>query len=122
MSFDIYDEKQEVIFLPNEKGGDRKWQQNFCSKQSAIIQGLDYAGRSDLHKDDEGNSKYLEDILKNQEIKVVDDVISHFGHVHEDSLMIEFLNSDKKVCRIATTEVYGRIWSMADTPWERSGC
>ena len=76
----------------------------FCSKHGAIIQGLDYAGRSDLHKDDNGNSKYLEDILKNQEIKVVDDVISHFGHVHEDSLMIEFLNSDKKICRIATTK------------------
>ena len=76
----------------------------FDSKRDAIATGLHYAGRSDLYKDDKGNLKSLEEILKSPEIKTVDSTISQFGYVHDDNLMVEFPNSDKKVCRIATTK------------------
>ena len=77
----------------------------FDSKQHAIIRGLYYAGRSDLYRDSKGGAKSLEEILKNPEIKVVDDNIAQFGRVRENTTMIEFTNSKNKKCRIATTRL-----------------
>lgn len=77
----------------------------FDSKESAIMTGLHYAGRDDLYKDTNGLLKpLLEDILKNSEIKILNDNISQFGYVHEDCTMIEFSNSKGKISRIATTK------------------
>lgn len=76
----------------------------FESKHAAIMTGLYYAGRRDLYSGDNGETKSLDDILKNPEIKVVDDNISQFGYVHEDTLMIEFYNVNSVTCRIATTK------------------
>ena len=77
---------------------------HFDSKRGAIATGMYYAGRQDLYKDDKGNTRSLEDILKSPEIKVIDGAIAQFGDEHEDNLIIEFPNRDKKVCRIATTK------------------
>ena len=75
----------------------------FESKLDAIATGLYYAGRRDLYSDSKEGIKPLEDILKNSEIKTVDENIGQFGYIHEDTLMIEFSNSKGKICRIATT-------------------
>lgn len=76
----------------------------FDSKLDAITRGMMYAGRRDLYSDGNDGIKLLEDILKNPEIKVVDDNIEQFGYIHKDTLMVEFLNSDGRTCRIATTK------------------
>jgi len=76
----------------------------FDSKLDAITRGMMYAGRQDLYNDGNDGIKPLEDILKNPEIKIVDGNIEQFGYIHEDTLMIEFSNSDGRTCRIATTK------------------
>lgn len=76
----------------------------FDSKLDAITRGLMYAGRQDLYNDGNEEMKSIEDILKNPDIKVVNDNIEQFGYVHKDTLMIEFSNSDCRACRIATTK------------------
>lgn len=76
----------------------------FDSKFNAIATGLIYAGRKDLYGNGNGKIESLEDILKNPQIKVVDDNIEQFGYVHEGTLMIEFQNSKNRACRIAVTK------------------
>lgn len=76
----------------------------FDSKLYAIATGIMYVGREDLYSDGNEGMKPLEDVLKNPEIKVIDGNINQFGHIHEDTLMIEFQSSEDKPCRIATTK------------------
>lgn len=75
----------------------------FDTKDDAIVTGLYCAGRKDLCIDNKGERRHLEDILKIPEIKIVDGDICQFDYIHEDTLMIEFSNSDGKICRIATS-------------------
>lgn len=77
----------------------------FNSKQDAIVKGLYYAGRRDLYGNGKGGIKSLDEILKNPEIKIIDDNIVQFGVTREDTTMIEFTNSKNKKCRIATTRL-----------------
>lgn len=76
----------------------------FETKEDAISTGLFFAGRKDLFDNGKGERKSLEDILKSPEIKVVDGNIDQLGYVHDDTLMIEFPNSDSIKCRIAATK------------------
>lgn len=79
--------------------------QQFDSKYEAITVGLFYAGRSDLHRSEKGEAKEtLDDILKNPEIKIVDENIVQFNYVHKDCTMIEFKNKKNEIVRIATTK------------------
>lgn len=75
----------------------------FDSKLEAIATGLMYAGRKDLYSNGSGGIESIENILKNPQIKVVNDNIEQFGYAHEDTLMIEFQNNKNRVCRIAVT-------------------
>lgn len=74
------------------------------SKREAITLGLAYAGRTDLCVNEKEEILPLEEILKNPEIKVVDETIAQFGYVHEDCTMIEFENSRNVIVRLATTK------------------
>lgn len=77
----------------------------FDSKYEAIIEGLYYSGMTDLCKDGDGKLKVsLEEIIKNPEIKIVDETIAQFGYVHEDCTMIEFKNTKNQVIRVASTK------------------
>jgi hypothetical protein len=77
----------------------------FDCKYEAIIEGLYYAGKTDLCKDGDGKlKKSLEEILNNPEIKIVGENIVQLGYVHEDCTMIEFKNTKNEVVRIATTK------------------
>ncbi len=79
--------------------------QQFDSKYGAITTGLFYAGRSDLYRDENGIVKEtLDEILKNPEIKIVNENIIQFDYVHEDCTMIEFKNKKNVPVRIATTK------------------
>lgn len=79
--------------------------QQFDSKYEAIVVGLFYAGRSDLYRDEKGIVKEtLDDILKNPEIKIIDENIVQFNYAHEDCTMIEFDNKKNEIVRIATTK------------------
>ena len=76
----------------------------FDSKHQAITTGLDYEGRQDLYNGREGKIKSLEEILKDPEIKTVDESIAQFGYIHEDTTMIEFKNGNDVLVRMATTK------------------
>lgn len=76
----------------------------YDSKHEAITLGLSYAGRTDLCTNDKGEILGLDEILKNSEIKIVNDTIEQFGYVHEDCTMIEFKNSRDVVVRLASTK------------------
>lgn len=77
----------------------------FDSKYEAITVGLFCAGRSDLYRDEKGIVKEtLDEILKNPEIKIVDENIAQFNYVHKDCTMIEFKNKKNEIVRIATTK------------------
>lgn len=77
----------------------------FYTKYDAITTGLFCAGRSDLYRGEKGIVKEtLDEILKNPEIKVVDDSIIQFDYVHEDCTMIESKNKKNVLVRIATTK------------------
>lgn len=77
----------------------------FDSKCEAIIVGLHSAGMKVLYEDEKGIvKKTLEDILKNPEIKIVDESVAQFDYVHEDCTMIEFKNTKNEVVRVATTK------------------
>lgn len=76
----------------------------FDSKHHAITVGLYYAGRRDLSHDENGRIRSLEEILKDPDIKIVDEGIAQFGYIHEDTTMVEFKNSINVLTRIATTK------------------
>ena len=77
----------------------------FDSKYDAMTTGLYYVERSDLYRDEKGIIKEtLDDILKNPEIKVVNENVIQFGYIHEDCTMIEFKNKKNVIVRIATTK------------------
>lgn len=76
----------------------------YLSKREALKIGMFYAGRSDLYKDND-REKTLNEILKSDEVKIVEGNIKQFGFVHEDCTMLEFKNDMGKIVRIATTKL-----------------
>lgn len=75
----------------------------YGSKESALMRGMFYAGRHDLYKEGERELS-LDEVLKKDEVKIVEGEIEQFGFVHEDCTMIEFKSSKGKLVRVATTK------------------